>query len=209
MRGVVGRAVVSAGWWWVCSECRWAWRPPGPGRRVRRCWRSSGLSMRMVWVSVSVRRRGPAGQERGGRPRGLTVSASVGASPTAGEHLYDTSLGPGKSCAVISGSASVAVGRGLRDVGRGRQESGRVRESRPQRRRQGLGAGPTTSTSPSRTGDQRRHVSASSTPANFVSLLSHPNQNKPGPVAVEGEYLYWADMGLGTKINKVAVVRRG
>ena len=36
----------------------------------------------------------------------------------------------------------------------------------------------------------------------LVSPLSHPNQNSPNQIVVYGDYLYWADTGLGT-INSV------
>ena len=36
----------------------------------------------------------------------------------------------------------------------------------------------------------------------LVSPASHPNQNKPNQLVVDGEYLYWADTDLGT-INSV------
>ena len=36
----------------------------------------------------------------------------------------------------------------------------------------------------------------------LVSPLSHPNQNNPNQIVVYGDYLYWADTGLGT-INSV------
>ena len=32
----------------------------------------------------------------------------------------------------------------------------------------------------------------------LVTPLSHPNQNKPNQLVVDGDYLYWADTGLGT-----------
>ena len=139
----------------------------------------------------------------GGRASGaLTVSvAGSAAFSAAADTCTGTSLGPGKSCTVTVRFAPRAVGpvsATLAAVGKNHAATASIALSGAGR---GLGAGSNIYFTIG-DGTINEGTLAGQWTAILVSPLSHPNQNKPNQLVVDGEYLYWADTGLGT-INSV------
>lgn len=140
----------------------------------------------------------------GGRASGaLTISVSGSAAFTVtADTCTGASLGPRKSCTVTVRFAPRAVGpvsARLAAVGKNHAASAGV-ELRGTGR--GLGAGSNAIYWTIDDGTVNAGTLAGEWTAVLVTPLSHPNQDKPNQLVVEGNYLYWADTGLGT-INSV------
>jgi len=140
----------------------------------------------------------------GGRASGaLTISAAGAAAFTVtADTCTGASLGPGKSCSVTVRFAPRAVGpvsATLAAVGKNRAASASLELGGAGR---GLGAGADNIYFTIGDGTINVGTLAGEWGGILVSPLSHPNQNNPNQILVYGDYLYWADTGLGT-INSV------
>ena len=202
VRGVIGRAVVSAAAVMGLLGVPVGAASAGAGPAVLAFERSQyayGL------VSIGVRpERVLTLVNTGGRASGsLTVSVSGSPAFTvAADTCTGSSLGPRKSCTVTVRFAPRAVGPFLATlvaVGKNRAASASVALSGAGR---GLGAGSDEIYWTIDDGTINAGTLAGEWTAILVTPLSHPNQNMPNQLVVDGDYLYWADTGLGT-INVV------